>query len=142
MLERIANRLVAIRLGHAFQRFAAGGGAYRKNFAQQRMGLLGEMQQPDAAVLGMGAPLDELRLFQPVEDARQGDRLDFEDLGQAALLDALVARQMRQHRALRAREPEPARILLEALAHQAGHVVQQEAKIAFREFHYPSPKHA
>ena len=63
--------------------------------------------QPDAAILGMGAPLDELRLFQPVEDAGQGDRLDFEDLGQAALPDALVARQMRQHRVLRARKPKP-----------------------------------
>ena len=52
----------AIRLGHAFQRFAAGGGSYGKNFAQQRMGLRGEMQQPDAPVPGMGAPLDELRL--------------------------------------------------------------------------------
>ena len=107
MLERIANRLLAIRLGHAFQRLAAGGGAYRKNFAQQRMGLRGEMQQPDAPVLGMGAPLDELRLFQPVEDARQGDRLDFEDLGQAALLDALVARQMRQHRHCERVSPSP-----------------------------------
>ena len=97
----------------------------------QRMGLPGEMQQPDAAILGMGAPLDQPRLLQPVEDAGQGDRLDSRISASAALLDALVARQMRQHLALRARQPKPARILLEALAHQARHVVQQEAEIAF-----------
>src|SRR5260370_10719961 len=130
------EQMVAVRLGHAFQSFATGGGAYRKNFAQQRMGLRGEMQQPNATVLGMGAPLDELRLLQPVEDAGQCDRLDFEDLGQSALLDALVAPPMRQHRALRARELQPARIRLEALAHQARHVMQEKAKIAFGKFHW------
>ena len=93
------------------------------------------MQQPDPTILGMGAPLDEPRLLQAVEQTRQGDRLDFEDVGQAALLDALVARQMRQHRALRAREPQPARVLLEALAHQAGHVVQEKTEIALWMFH-------
>ena len=87
----------------------------------------------------MEQPLDQTRLLQPVEDAGERDRLDLEDLGQRALLDALVARQMRQHLALRAGQPELARILLEALAHQAGHVVQEEAEIAVEIVHIHIP---
>jgi len=96
-----------------------------------------EMQQPDAPVLGMQPPFDEARLLQLVEDARQCDRLDFEDFSETALLDAFVARQMRQHLTLRTRQPEPVRrrVLLEALAHQAGHVVQQESDVSLRQFH-------
>ncbi len=48
--------------------------------------------------------------------------------GQAALLDALVARQVSEHLTLRARQPEVSRILLEALAHEPGHVVQQKGE--------------
>ena len=61
----------------------------------------GKAQQAHAAVPAMEQPLDQARLLQPVEDARERDRLDLEELGQRALLDALVARQMRQHLALR-----------------------------------------
>ena len=99
----------------------------------------GEPQQAHAAVPAMEQPLDQPRLLQPVEDAGERDRLDLEELGQRALLDALVARQMRQHLALRPGQPEVARILLEALAHQAGHVVQEEAEIAVEIVHIHIP---
>src|SRR4051812_2428565 len=84
----------ALRVGYTFKRFATGDCSDGENFAQQRMSLLRQMELPDAPIGRMGAAVDEATLLQLVDDARERDRLDFEDLGEVALLDSLIAREM------------------------------------------------
>ncbi len=56
------------------------------------------------------------------------DRLDFEDLGEAALVDTLVVREIGKRLPLRAGQPKGLRPLLEPLAQQPGDVVEKETE--------------
>jgi hypothetical protein len=73
------------------------------------------------------AALNHAGRLQAIEDAHEGDRLDIEQLGEPALLDAFVAAEICKHLPLRAGQTQPARPLLEALAHPARHVVEKKA---------------
>ena len=53
----------------------------------------GEMQPPHAAVVGIGAPLDQTARFQPVDQAADRDRLDLDDRGKFVLRHARLALQ-------------------------------------------------
>src|SRR4051794_18881070 len=83
---------------------------------------------PTPAVGRMIAALAQRGGLEPVDHTGERDRLDIEDVGERALLDALVAGEVGEHLPLRAGEPEVARILLEPLAQEPGDVVQQESK--------------
>src|SRR6266404_20347 len=133
------EKTVPVFLGYSFKRFGTGGGPNGENPLKQRMRLGLEVEQPDAPVGRVQPALDQIGLLQPIENARQRDRLDLEDFRQRALLDALVARQMGQDLPLRAGQPQAARILLEALAHQPRHIVKQKANVTFRRFHISHP---
>jgi len=76
----------------------------------------------------MLAPLHEAGRLEAIDDAGERYRLDLEDLGERALIDPFVAAHMCDDLPLRPREADPAGILLEALAQQAGAIVEKEAE--------------
>ncbi|BBK40825.1 hypothetical protein STVA_08450 [Allostella vacuolata] len=87
------------------------------------------MQALDPPVGGIEAPFDEAGRLQPVDHASERDRLHLQDVGEPALMDALVARQMGQDRPLRPAETEGTRPPVEPLAQQSRDIVQQEAEM-------------
>src|SRR6185369_1493318 len=80
----------------AGQRLGAGLETQRLHASQDRLGLFGQMEKPHTAVVTAQSPLDPARLFQAVNETAERDVLDFEDVGEAALVDALVARKIGQ----------------------------------------------
>ena len=64
----------------------------------------------------MLAAFDEAPLGEFVEDAHQRDRLDLQQFGEAALMNAFVLREIGDSLPLRAREAEASGALLETLA--------------------------
>src|SRR6185312_14881053 len=50
-----------------------------RDFAQDRLGLRGEMQAMNAPVARIAAPLDEAPRLQPVDQPPDRDRLDFNE---------------------------------------------------------------
>jgi hypothetical protein len=63
--------------------------------------------------------------------ASKGHRLHFQHFRQRALLDAFILPEVAQHAPLRPCQAKTARPFVEALAHQARNVVQQESEDAF-----------
>jgi hypothetical protein len=55
------------------------------------------MEQPDPAVGGVLPTLNQSATFELVEDAEERDRLNLQDLGEAALVNALVWGEEGQH---------------------------------------------
>src|SRR5262249_28745576 len=92
---------------------------------------LGGVEQPRPAVARVEPPLDPAGLLHAVDEPPHRDVLDLEDLGEPALVDPLVTRQMDQQLPLRPAQIEAARALVELLAHQARDVMQQEAEAPF-----------
>ena len=135
---------LAVGLGHALQRLAAGRRADGEDVAQQRTCLSGEMQQPDAPVARDGPAA------RPGRACSSRSRMRVSVIGSTSRMSARPPCWMPSLRARCAStwhcervSPSAARILLEALAHQAGDVVQQETEVARR--HVPCvqlPKHA
>src|SRR5262249_47692614 len=90
-----------------------------------------QIEKAYAAVIGVEPALDPAGGLQPVELVDQRDRLDFKDVRKRALVDALVARQMRHDRPLRPGQADGAGAPVEPLAQEARDIVQQEAEAAF-----------
>jgi hypothetical protein len=80
-------------------------------------------------------PLDQTPRLELVDDAAKRDRLDFQEVSQAALVDALVVRQIRQHLPLRPRQAVAERVLLKASLEQSCDVMQQKSKCRRVRFH-------
>ena len=114
-ISAIANNAVAVR-----------GGA--GEVAQATEDLSRRTEQQAASLEETAAALDQVGGFQPIERAAERDRLDLENFGERALLDALVAREIGERLPLRARQPEMAGPLFEALAQEARGVVEDEAE--------------
>lgn len=76
----------------------------------------------------MPAPLDKAALLEFVENAHEGDGLDFQDIGKPALMDALVAAEIGERLPMRARQAMAARALLKPLAQQASDVMQEKTE--------------
>jgi hypothetical protein len=68
--------------------------------------LVGEMQDARAAIGGIGLAFDLAGLLEPVDNAGEGDRLDFEPLGIEGLVMVRVAREREQQARLRAGDTE------------------------------------
>jgi len=92
------------------------------------MGFLGEIEQPRPAIIGIRATLHPAGRFQPVEQAHQGDRFDFQHIGRSRLIGAFVAGKMGQHRPLGTGQAELLCPALEIAAQEPGRVVKQEAE--------------
>ncbi|MCY1457665.1 hypothetical protein D9M71_749800 [compost metagenome] len=88
----------------------------------------GEKQQGTTTIGGVVAALDQAALLHFVQQAHQGDRLDFQQVGQAFLMNAFMDGKLRQDLPLRTREVGCACPLFKAFAHQAGDVMEDKAK--------------
>jgi hypothetical protein len=108
--------------------FGAGVVAKFAHTGQDRVGLLGKKQVPDAAVARVGPTLDEATGFELIEDPDEGDGLDIEDVRQASLVNAFDRGKKCQDLPLGSGEAEATGILLEALAKEACDVVQDETE--------------
>lgn len=98
------------------------------HLGDQGEGIREQIELLDAPIGGVRPALDQLGGFQTIELARQCDRLDFENVSEPALLNAFGSLQDREHLPLRSGQPEPAGILLEALAQKARSIVEQETE--------------
>src|SRR5258707_7810464 len=86
------------------------------------------MKQPYPPVGQMRMALYQRQRLELVDDAAKRDRLDLQEIGQAALVDAFVLRQIGQDLPLRTREAGAARVLLKASPQQSRDVMQQKPK--------------
>lgn len=127
-LRQCAGQRLRVRFAYVRERLGASGLANLLHRGDQLIGGGPEKQLPDAPVGWVIAPLNERDRLEPVEYAAERDRLNVEDVGKRALLDALVACEIGEHLPLRAGEPEFARVLLETLPQKARGVIDQEAK--------------
>ena len=75
-----------------------------------------------AAIVRIGAALDQAVVAEPVDQPRQRDRLQVEHFGEFGLLEALARSMPHQHRPLRAGHAELARPLVGIGSQQAGYV--------------------
>src|ERR1044071_8878991 len=100
--------------------------------AEYRARLRGQIQPPGTAVGRVGAALDPAGLFHTVDLADQRLRPDFQKIGEAGLVDALIAGEISQGTALRPGESETAvaPVLVEAASEQARDVVDEKAEAA------------
>src|SRR5580692_6937237 len=76
----------------------------------------------------MRLPLDQSLGLELVDDAHERDRLDLQQLGQTALMDTFVLREVSQDLPLRPRQARAPGVLLEASLQQARDLVQQKSK--------------
>ncbi len=121
---------VALFRGEAGQRLGAHLAADRDHLGEERLRLLGDEELPGAPVVRIGTALDPAGLRHAVEEPRQRDRLDLQQLGEAGLVDALVIDEIGQDLALRAGQAQAFGALVEALAEQPRGLVQDEAEAA------------
>src|SRR5260370_6267800 len=102
-----------------------------QNARQDRPRLVGQNEAAGAAVAGLGLPLDPAVFLHTVDLPQQGHRLDFEQIGEAGLVDPLVARKIAEHLALRSgQSEEKQRALIEPAPEQAGDVVNEKTEAA------------
>src|SRR5437588_13005191 len=95
------------------------------------------MQEPDPPVGRIRTPLYQPEDLKLVDDAAKRDRLDFQQLRQATLVDAFMERQIRENLPLRARQVGAASVSLKAPLQQPGDFVQQKSKRRGILFHGP-----
>jgi hypothetical protein len=102
--------------------------------AEDRTRFRGQVQEARAAVGGIGAAFDPPGILHTVDLADQCHRPDFEQIGEAGLVDALIAREIAEGAALRPGQPEAARtpVLVEAPAEQARYVIDEKAETAVK----------
>src|SRR6185295_5301324 len=91
------------------------------------------MKEPYPPVGRMRMALYQRQCLELVDDAAKRDRLDLQQIGQAALVDAFVLRQIGQDLPLRTRKAGAARVLLEAFPEQSRDV--QKPKCRCIRFH-------
>src|SRR5260221_2386653 len=137
-MDQRRSELVALALGEPGERLGARLVAECAHALEHGFCLGREIELPDAPVGRVLAALDPARIGHAVDQSAEGDRLDLEDLGKACLVDAFMPREMGENLPLRACQIEAARALVEALAHQPGYVVQEEAEggIEFMTCHF------
>jgi hypothetical protein len=88
-----------------------------------------QVKSPDAAVTGIGAPLDEAGVAQPVNHPAKRDALDLQQLRKLALRQALMAAKKEQSAPLRSSDAQLARPCVEPIAYLACDVVHEERDV-------------
>jgi DNA-binding MarR family transcriptional regulator len=98
--------------------------------SEDRAGLAGQKQPAGAPIGRIRTALDPARLFHAVDLADQGHRPDFENVGEAGLIDALVAGEIAQRAALRPRQPEAFPVMRKTAPEQARDIVHEKPETA------------
>ena len=91
-----------------------------------------QMEALGASVVRIEAALDHSVGTQPVDEARQGDRLQVEHFGEFGLLQALGMFQPGHHGPLGTGDAKPARALVGVGPQQAGYIIENERKFTTR----------
>lgn len=103
---------------------------------RERAGLARTGQQPCAAILGIGAALDQARLDHTVDHAAQGDGFDFQRIGIMALLLPFVGSQNHKQPRLRAGYADFAHPFVKQAAHMPGAIRQKISYFSHGEAKY------
>jgi hypothetical protein len=90
---------------------------------------LSHQTQLDYPGLPAVGTLDKSGFLQPVHHAAQRDRLNFNEVREAALIDSFMAPQHRQHAPLGTRKSTAPRPFIKGAAHQMRHVRYHCSKI-------------
>src|SRR6516165_2153280 len=102
-----------------------------ENTGEDRPGLIGQDEAAGAAVARLRLPLDPSVLLHAVDLPHQGHRLDFEQIGEACLVNPFVAGEITQHLALRPGKTEKEQgALIKTPPEQAGDVMNKKAEAA------------
>src|SRR3569623_1398696 len=101
---------------------------HRFQIGQHRYRFVGQEQLPGATVRRVASALDQPRFLEPIDHPAKRDWLDFEQIGERALVDPLVAAERGEGAPLRARGADLARALVETAAHQPRNVAKQETE--------------
>jgi hypothetical protein len=86
------------------------------------------IKQPDAAIRWVLAALDQTLFCEFVENADEGNRLDFQQVRQAGLMDAFIVGEIGERLPLRPCQAKTFGALLEPLAKQSRDVMQKETE--------------
>ncbi len=133
-----AEQLVDLGGAQPFHRFGGerfGDGTHpAEQFARARR----QVKLPRAAVGGIGAAFDQSGLGQPVDHARQGDRLDLDQLGERPLPDAFVTLEVSDQPPLQRRDAAVPRARVERAPEEARGVIQEESDIFTHGIRYNS----
>ena len=121
------------------QRLVAGLVRDIQDAAEDRARLVGQEQAAGAPVGRVRAPLDPAVLFHAVDLPHQRHRPDFEQIGEAGLVDALVAGEIAEGPALRPGQAEATAVLVEAAPEQARDIVDEKPETAV-EIQCPNPE--
>ena len=97
-------------------------------FGKNRMGTIGQVQAPGAAVGRVGAAFDKPGFGEAIDHPPYGDGLDVERFGKAGLVDAFGPRQDEQHLPLRPADAQFSRTRVEAAAQQPSRIGNQDTK--------------
>jgi hypothetical protein len=95
------------------------------------------MEPPDAAVGRIGTPLDKTAPFQPIDEARDGDRFDFDQSRQFVLRYSRLRFQADEDFPLRKGHSEGTRPRICARANEARNVAEKKDRVAI-EAHFHS----
>src|SRR3954452_18658911 len=88
------------------------------------------MEPLRAAVLRISAALDHAVRAEPVDQTRQRDRLQIENVGKFRLLQAFGVLETRHHGPLGAGNAQPTRALVRVGTQHAGYIIENERKFA------------
>ncbi|MCY1449364.1 hypothetical protein D9M71_660950 [compost metagenome] len=111
------------------------GRAGAADVVQRLFGLFPQVEAIGAAVVRIGAAFHQAGLFQLVQQAGEGDRLDLQQVGQLHLSATFVARDLGQGAGLAEGEVAAGDVALEGPAHQAGNVAEEKAEAIFEGGH-------
>src|SRR5580693_8062504 len=125
------DQLLSLVFGKAGKRLGADLVRKIQNARQDRSGLVGQNKAAGPPVAGLGLALDPAILLHAIDLPHQRHRLDFEQVGEAGLIDPLVACEIAEHLTLCASEPEEKQCaLIEPAPEQPGDVVNKKTEAA------------
>src|SRR5690242_13740010 len=131
-LEQGVDERAALGIGQSRERLLALALTECPHALEHGRNLRRGVEPAGAAVARVGASLDPACGLEPIDQTAERHALDLEDIGEPALIDALMAMEMRQHLPLRAAQPQRDGALVEALAQESRDVVQEEAEAMLR----------
>src|SRR5882672_2496728 len=123
-----ADKQLPVLFRNALKGLGAGEIGEAPDRVEKRRGFAREVQTAGPPIGRVGSPLDQAVGLHPIEYAHQRHRVGLRKFGEANLADSLVLGKMAERLALRQRDPEAARALLEALHIEPSDVLEEKAE--------------